>query len=409
MTDSDMRNLTHLKSLTYLPDLWWRHIPIGTRRVSRTLSITLADGLYLSAWPKIAAFAPPLTLLTGFFLGWSHFAPGNMLPSPFLRVETFTYSLIIMALMLIIGTLSSGLGAWLVLGYAIGDFFLFNHFEYYRDTFHNVIFRVGVPLLLSYILLATLLICIPLISKRVSQATLLRRKAPHATRILAVAGLHAGIQAALVFAWTQTVPILIRPVYTWHRENPADAAIQPLQRYGWILVLVSIVVSAPRVVIEHRASMKPEVTQRAGLVQNAWIAAHPTRRWNLPPWGVALLRAGFTTFLLSGMLTTWGDAVVLVFVVVLILLTRQVLPGRFGPWYLRVSHIPILIRMAVGALISALLVWLILSIAWKSISNQGVLVGIVTFRPVLISVIASIIVFSLLFPYQTTVSEKKRL
>jgi hypothetical protein len=133
--------------------LWWMRVPAATRRVSRILPAILADGLYLSAWPRVAAIAPPLALLLGLLLGWLHFAPG----------ETFTFSILVMALMLLVSNFSAALGAWLWLGYVVGDFFLFRRNIYSYSVLEQFV-HVRVPLLIAYVLLAMLLVFIPLLS-----------------------------------------------------------------------------------------------------------------------------------------------------------------------------------------------------------------------------------------------------
>jgi hypothetical protein len=66
---------------------WWVAIPGQLRRYSVYLSETWADGIYLTAWPSVAALAPLLLLLFGFLEGATHwslmindptFAPGEV-------------------------------------------------------------------------------------------------------------------------------------------------------------------------------------------------------------------------------------------------------------------------------------------------------------------------------------------
>src|SRR5262249_9303787 len=144
-----VQRLIHPAALDALNDLWWRRLPVLGRRASATLADVLADGLYLTAWPTAGALGPPLAFLLGLLLGWWRFAPG----------ATFTFSITVMALMLVVSQLSVSLGVWLWLGYAVGDFFLF-HWDTgtsYEKAWERLLY-VRVPLLISYALLALLLV-----------------------------------------------------------------------------------------------------------------------------------------------------------------------------------------------------------------------------------------------------------
>lgn len=98
---------------TKLINFWWRDLPVAASRVSGFLSVILADGIYLTHWSKVAAYAPVVSLVLGLLIGWFHFAPG----------ETFTFSIGVMALLMTISSFGTGLGSHLLVGYAFGDFF----------------------------------------------------------------------------------------------------------------------------------------------------------------------------------------------------------------------------------------------------------------------------------------------
>jgi hypothetical protein len=203
------------------------------------LSTVLADGLYLCAWPAIGGSAPALALLFGFLVGWLRFAPG----------ETYTFSIVTMGLMLALGGMSAALGGWLLLGYVVGDFFLFQHVPQYGATFLDTFIRIGVPLFISYALLALLLVAIPLAAHGLRRQTVSRLKLPRVAVMSIAAGVEAVIQAALVFIWVQATPSLIRPLYVWQGRNPPADAIQPLQRQGWILVALAAFISVIRTIL----------------------------------------------------------------------------------------------------------------------------------------------------------------
>jgi hypothetical protein len=127
---------------TKLINFWWRDLPVAASRVSGFLSVILADGIYLTHWSKVAAYAPVVSLVLGLLIGWFHFAPG----------QTFTFSIGVMALLMTISSFGTGLGSYLLVGYAFGDFFLFQHPKI--GNIFQTFFVVQIPLLLSYALLS---------------------------------------------------------------------------------------------------------------------------------------------------------------------------------------------------------------------------------------------------------------
>src|SRR5690242_1351342 len=102
-----MQPLAESSALALLLDLWWRRFPSAVARLSRSLAIALTDGIYLAAWPWLAAVGPPLTFLIGF-------VPGSVHPS---LAPTYTYSLPTMALMVAVAGFGSAPGGWLWVGY----------------------------------------------------------------------------------------------------------------------------------------------------------------------------------------------------------------------------------------------------------------------------------------------------
>ena len=357
--------------------LWWMRVPAATRRVSRILPAILADGLYLSAWPRVAAIAPPLALLLGLLLGWLHFAPG----------ETFTFSILVMALMLLVSNFSAALGAWLWLGYVVGDFFLFRRNIYSYSVLEQFV-HVRVPLLIAYVLLAMLLVFIPLLSPWLRRQVLTHLHVPRIPRIVINTTLQAILQAVLVYVWVQAVPTLIRPVYTWQGGTPPIEAIQPLQQNGWVLVILAGLVGAMRMVLQYRAFGQHAVVQRAAQLRTALRESAPVRR-ELPLGIGVLLKAAFLTVLLSGLVTTWLQAIGLAVALALIMLWRETVLPRLDGWLRLVSRVPLVIRLALSALISYFLGLQIVGALWDGTS---------TFLPIIIAMVISLAVCSLLTP-----------
>src|SRR5205807_5826187 len=81
---------------------------------SAVAAVVLGDGAWIRRWPQVAAAAPPAALVAGLVLGWAHIDQGAL----------YTTSLGVLGGMILLGTVAAGLGAWLLLGFAVGDLLL---------------------------------------------------------------------------------------------------------------------------------------------------------------------------------------------------------------------------------------------------------------------------------------------
>src|SRR5207248_2470773 len=138
----------------------------------------------------------------------------------------------------VLSAFSSAIGWWMCVGYAVGDFLLYKHYGYlyFQDSFVWQLVYARVPLLITYLLLAMLLVFIPLMSRGLSVQTLSRFPRGGSIVNAAAVVLQALVQGALVWVWAHTVPTLIRPVYTWRGDNPTVEVMSPLQEHGWVLI-----------------------------------------------------------------------------------------------------------------------------------------------------------------------------
>jgi hypothetical protein len=200
--------------------------------------------------------------------------------------------------------------------------------------------------------------------------------------------LQAILQAVLVYVWVQAVPTLIRPVYTWQGGTPPIEAIQPLQQNGWVLVILAGLVGAMRMVLQYRAFGQHAIFQRAAQLRTALRESAPVRR-ELPLGIGVLLKAAFLTVLLSGLVTTWLQAIGLAVALALIMLWRETVLPRLDGWLRLVSRVPLVIRLALSALISYFLGLQIVGALWDGTS---------TFLPIIIAMVISLAVCSLLTP-----------
>jgi hypothetical protein len=377
-------------------EFWWNYLPLKVSQISSILALTLADGIYLIAWKKVATFTPPLVLVLGFLIGWSHFGDG----------DTFTYSILAMGLMLAISSFSAGLGAWLWLGYVLGDFFLFPHLKNPNWLNFNTFIYVLLPLLLSYFLLGFLLVSIPLSTKVLRRLTLpsLEEKLLVITvtqRLIMTriaAGLQAIIAAVLVYVWTQTVPTLIRPIYTWQGHQPPVKAIAPLQQNGQILVALAAICGIIRIIFEYRALVKPNVKQFLSKFQLEFNQTAASQKL-LSVWIVVPIKAVFSTFIISGILSSWLDTILLFISLLLAMFLRESLIVRLNTgWINWVCKVPLLVRLMAASVSSYLLAGIIIGTMWNSTS---------TFLPIVISTIVGYVIFSLLMPNSQSHTSRK--
>ncbi|MDB9516439.1 hypothetical protein PN466_05625 [Roseofilum reptotaenium CS-1145] len=366
-----------------LRNIWWHRLPLWGSKISIFSSVVLADGIYLNHWKKLAAYAHPISLILGFLIGWLHFTPGN----------TFTYSIAIMAILMAISSLGAGLGSCLLFGYAVGDFFLFQHPT--RSDIIQTFLLVKIPLLLSYGLLSILLISIPLAAQGLRLQTVPRLKQFGVLGLGVEAFLQALIQSGLVFVWTQAVPILIRPVYTWQGRTPPIQAIQPLQENGHILALFAAILGAFRIFLEYKSSFDTQITEQAEQLRDD-ILRLENEHISLPTVIVVLLKAVASTAMLSGMLSNWFEAIVLAASMAGVLLLREKTPKILLKWSNLMNYIPVILRLIGATGLSYWLALIIIDAMWRGNS----------FISIIISTLVGIIVFSLLIPNpQSTVLE----
>jgi hypothetical protein len=396
-----------------LVDLWWLKIPVASQKISNMLSGIFTDGLFMTAWPKIAKIAPPSMFAIGLLLGGLHLLVDE-------SAEIFTSSIPLMALMLILSSFSAALGTWLWAGYVIGDFFLYPLITI-NTRFGNELLDNRAPLIVAYLLLALLLILIPFVASALRRQTVGRidKKKYHKKGIVLNVVLQAAIQGALVYVWTQAVPTLIRPVYTWQGiyAVPPSYAIQPLQQEWLSLVLLAIFLGAIRMAPEYlalRSSTFPQHARRLQAALDPLILERGRRRRLLPIWVSIPFKAAFFTLILSGIISTWVEALFLAAILAFIMVEREIILPKFKRWTRWISRVPIIIRLAICAAITYYIGSQILVALWNNQfappSSPCIALGFIpcemilsssnTFLPIVFSLIFSLIISSIILPRQ---------
>ncbi|HEX8243857.1 MAG TPA: hypothetical protein VF541_10185, partial [Longimicrobium sp.] len=330
--------------------LWWVRAPLRAARRWPLLGRALADGLYLLRWPAVASAAPPLALLLGLLAGALH--PG----------AAFTRSFLLTALLVVCATAGAQLGIWLVAGFALGDLVLHGHPVHAAGLAGAV--RTWVPLLLSYYLLALACVNVPLLGQAVAARARAPRLPPRAAGFLAAATFVAAA-ALLVYAWAVAVPMLIRPVFTWHGGVPDREDIAPLQNGAWALAALAGAAAAVRCVLEGRARdprlLRVAEVVRIGLAMAVRPAAPGSTR------GVARAAVGGAalTLLVAGLVSGWvGAGLTWAFFAALLHARDRAAHGA-APWTRLLARIPLLVRLAAGLGLGWLLSWPIMAALWS--------------------------------------------
>jgi hypothetical protein len=363
-----------------LSNFWWFHFSKFLNRFSQKIAAIYLDGFYLQAWPAIGALSVPTVFIIGLFIGWFHFANGEY----YTYSETYTYSLVVMAVLLILSNFSAGLGMWLFIGYVIGDFFLYDKHAYVT-TWNDLILN-RTALILVYILLAQLLIFFPMISSWLRKQTLDKFNLSGKFRVIINTIVQAALQGILVYIWTLQVPTLIRPLYTWQGYQPPTEAIQPLQESGYWLILIAILIGAARMLLLYKAFQKPMMVSK---LEDLMLVFSQSSQSNFrTPNSLSIpLQAGFMTFLLSGILSNWIEALIIFTLSCLILVGRKVLVSKMKKFVRLITRVPLIIRLSICAGISYYIGSLIITSQWDYQS---------TFVPILIAIIISLAISNII-------------
>lgn len=366
-----------------LTELWWIRLPQAARRLAVRPVLILVDGLYLTAWPRVAALLPALSLLLGLFFGAFH--PGFR--------EVFSQSWPVLILAVLLGIFSGQLGALFLAGFAFGDFFLFHTEWAYRGSFVSNLLRVRVPLLIEYGLLAFMTTGIALATKSLlAQLRPPQRLAGQARVALAFAG-HLGLTLLFVYLWMQVVPILIRPVFTWPGGTPPVDAMEILQRQGWPLLVIAGIASLGRMGLQQLVARRKELLETVDARERQLNKTTPVAPFSarVPLLGRVVLTSVWSTLMLAGMLERWWEGVILLLVMTALQLARGgiIEPAILRGWARQMGRVPLPWRLAAGVLLISVVARVVLGPALLRTNS---------FRPILLLTIFALFIFYLLDP-----------
>jgi hypothetical protein len=196
----------------------------------------------------------------------------------------------------------------------------------------------------------------------------------------------------LVFFWAQSVPLLVRPVFTWRGMTPPPEAMVPLQEHGGWVVAVAMAASLGRMLLQAQTVSRPELGARLDVLQARLTSGKPVTPvlQRFPAWLKALVRSSWATLLLAGMYASWLEALLLGALTLLIQLARAGLVRiPLGGWPAWIERVPLLFRLVAGFVVVYLLALPLLG------DRMGVEQG---FSPILVLTGMSMIILYLVAP-----------
>lgn len=372
--------------LQWFVRFWWVQLPLRASRFSSKLPFTFLDGLYLAAWPAVASWAPLLALIAGLVIGWWH--PGFEV--------VFSESLVVIMIAAIFGISSANLGLLFFVGFIFGDFFL-HHTSWMQvgwrrnEGFLEHVGKVRIPLLIEYGLLYLLTVKIPMVTKALT-AQLRIPFLPLKIGFKVAASLYVLLTGVLVYFWTQTVPVLIRPVFTWISTNPPAKATVPLQHYEWVIIFVAIVIAVVRMWLQGMTAFRSEVGKPLDELEQELRNLPPVRSLGdrINPWVSTAAASLWSVLMIAGIYKSLIDPVLIgALIYVLLAVRKHLIPVPFGVWAKWMDKIPLLIRLVIGFILIKIIASAILENMLRSTN---------TFRPLLLMTALSMVIIFLLTP-----------
>lgn len=368
--------------LTRFADLIWVGVPLVMRRFSAGLAVATVDGLYLAVRPVVGLLVPLAAVAAGLLVGAFH--PGFDL--------VFTEALWLLLLVAAVGTASGAVGLYLTLGFVLGDVFLGDHGSW--PKFESPLVR-SAALALTYALFAMLAVGTPIAAKSLASELRLPSAVPRAVRAVVGVVVLVGVSGLLAFGWSQSAPLLVRPMFTWAGQQPTVPSISPLQDGAKWIVIAAIIASAGRMAIQLRLARSigagEPASDRMTALEDRFRTPEPVKPLlsRVPLVVRLLLRTAVLTGMLAGLYASYVQAGV-TFAVLFVaqLLSSPLLPLDLGAYARFMAKVPRLVRL----LVALLPVYLLGNVMMRAFRNRS------SFVPFLLVAVVSAAIMALLNP-----------
>jgi hypothetical protein len=310
----------------------WVRIPLLVARRWPGAGIVLGDGHYLGRWWYVAIPAIPIAGAGGMAAGAMHDG------------RTFTYSMLVMAVLAVAGQAGACLGLWATIGYAIGDLFL-------NDAPREGGLLTGtVPDLIAYVWLGLLTVVLPVLVLATRRG--MPMDIPRVPQALMpwLSGLSAAIVAGGgAYLWAKAAPLVTQPIFTWTGRLPEELALRPLRENWWVLVLAAGWAAVARVVAEHEAVSDKVVELSQELWNGLLDRFEEGPRTGIDGLIVVGTGAIGTTLMFSGLIGSYLQAfVVLVFLGSLLFVRFFLVSASSGAVGL-LTRVPLPVRLLIAA------------------------------------------------------------
>ncbi|MEO5951808.1 MAG: hypothetical protein ABIQ44_04990 [Chloroflexia bacterium] len=337
-----------------LEELWSVRIPGWIESWSPQTAQAMADGAWTAVIRRVAAFAPILAFVIG-LLSRLIFRDLD---------EVYSQSLAFMVLLVAGATLSGPVGLGLFAGK-----------------------------LISYTLLAMPAVVLPLLVRQLTGAVQLRQISEARTRMAAQIGLQAVIAGALIYFWTQSMVILIRPLFSFVGVEPNFNTLDAIQGGApWLVGAVMLATAAREFVVQMVLPKMPRAGVVTALERWRWSDEKKSVLDKLPEPVRVAIASTVLTIILAGTYESWFDLFISALVIGLIgawrtnLLRQIPIPMQ---WAFRVRQFHPMLRLLAATLAGFLLTTFVVAPFWGA--SGGI-------RLLMIGSLLTLIIFNLLFP-----------
>lgn len=263
-------------------DTQWLGLPRRLMLRFPSLRGLAGDGHVVVTLPMLAAVLPGAVLLLG-------------LVSGLLRLgydDVYTESVVLLTVLVALGFFSSQLGVLVVVGFCVGDFLTAPRYEgtgYSSSIWFSGILGEGplatvahgwLPRLITYLLLAAVVILLPRAARAVVHTVGRARRMPALLAWGLVSALLVVIAWLGTDAWVAGAPTLVRPLFTWGSYNgtPTVAAIATLQETGGVVVAAAVIATVLRQLWLGAAMVPGVVQDRLRAAEDGEGGATPAER-----------------------------------------------------------------------------------------------------------------------------------